>query len=322
MILSITAVLAGLIILLYAADIFVEGAAGTARHYRVSPLIIGIVIVGFGSSAPEMVVSVVAAAGGNPGIALGNAYGSNIANIALILGLTALITPILFSSRILKKELPFLLLITLLSYILLQDTQISRIDGFVLLATFSGFLFWTIRESKKRTDDAVALEIASEEKVLSLKKSVIYIILGAILLIAASRILVWGALRITDALGVPEVITGLTVVALGTSLPELASCISAVKKKQDDIALGNIIGSYLFNSLFVVGLAALIHPIPVAQEIIRRDFLLMGILMLSLFLIGYAWKKGAGRINRIEGALLLLTYITYISYLVVQVIQI
>ncbi len=320
MILSILAVLAGLLILLYSADIFVEGASGTAKHFKVSPLIIGIVIVGFGSSAPEMVVSVVAAIGGNPGIALGNAYGSNIANIALILGFTAILTPILFSSRILHKELPFLVLITIFSYFLIRDLLISRLDGILLLAAFSLFMMWTVYQAKKQPDDAVAEEIESEHKEIGLKKSLFFIILGGILLVISSRILVWGAVRITTALEVSEVVTGLTVVAFGTSLPELASCISAVKKKEDDIALGNIIGSYIFNSLLVVGLASTIAPIEVDKEIITRDFILMGALTLSLFVVGYSWKKGIGRINRVEGSILTLTYIGYIIYLVVGVV--
>ncbi len=321
MILSIAAVLAGLLILLYSADLFVEGAASTARYFKVSPLIIGIVIVGFGSSAPEMVVSVVAAIAGNPGIALGNAYGSNIANIALILGVTSLITPILVASRILRKELPMLVIITILSFFLIRDGEVSRLDGAVLLISFSLFMLWTVYESKKRPHDAVADEIATEESRISIKKAVLYILAGSILLVISSRILVWGAVRITQALGVSEVITGLTVVALGTSLPELASCIAAVRKKEDDIALGNIIGSYIFNSLLVVGLAASIAPIPVDADIISRDFLLMGALTLSLFVIGYSWRKEIGRINRFEGFFLLATYVTYIIYLVIKVIS-
>lgn len=320
MVLSILAVLAGLVLLLYSADLFVEGSASAARHYKVSPLIIGIVIVGFGSSAPEMVVSVMAAIGGNPGIALGNAYGSNIANIALILGFTALLTPILFASRILKKELPFLLVITLFSYMLIRDLLISRLDGVLLLVAFSLFMVWTYVVSRRKQPDAVVDEVNSEVPDISLKKSLWFIAAGGLLLVISSRILVWGAVNITVALGVSEVVTGLTVVALGTSLPELASCLSAVKKHEDDIALGNIIGSYIFNSLLVIGLAAVIDPIQVDGEILSRDFILMGALTVSLFVIGYHWKKDVGRINRFEGALLLITYITYITYLVLTVI--
>jgi len=320
MILSILAVLAGLILLLYSADLFIEGSASAARHYKVSPLIIGIVIVGFGSSSPEMVVSVMAAIGGNPGIALGNAYGSNIANIALILGFTALLTPILFASRILKKELPFLIIITLFSYMLIRDLLISRLDGALLLVAFSLFMGWTYMVSRRKQPDAVVDEVNSEVPDISLKKSLWFIASGGLLLVISSRILVWGAVNITVALGVSEVVTGLTVVALGTSLPELASCLSAVKKHEDDIALGNIIGSYIFNSLLVVGLAAVIDPIQVDSEILSRDFILMGALTTSLFVIGYHWKKSVGRINRFEGALLLITYITYITYLVLTVI--
>ncbi len=321
MVLSIISVLAGLALLLYAADLFVDGSASAARHYKVSPLLIGIVIVGFGSSAPEMVVSVMAAIGGNPGIALGNAYGSNIANIALILGFTALLTPILFASRILKKELPFLLLITVFSYVLIRDLLISRLDGVLLLITFSLFMAWTYMVSRKKQPDAVVDEVNSEVPEISLRRSLWYIAAGGVLLVVASRVLVWGAVNITVALGVSEVVTGLTVVALGTSLPELASCLSAVRKHEDDIALGNIIGSYIFNTLLVVGLAAVITPIQVDIEILSRDFLLMGGLTVSLFIIGYHWNKSTGRINRFEGALLLITYITYITYLVIVVIK-
>lgn len=212
--LALAAVISGLILLVWSADRFVEGAAATARHFGMPALLIGMVIVGFGTSAPEMVVSALAATQGNPGIALGNAYGSNITNIALILGVTALISPILVQS-----------------------------------------------------------------------------------------------------LGVSDLIIGLTIVAVGTSLPELASSVIAARKGEHDIALGNIIGSNLFNTLAVVGIAGVIHPMAVSPEVLSRDMLVMIALTVSLFVIGYGFRK-TGRINRLEGTLLLMAFLGYTTYLV------
>ncbi len=306
------AVAGSLIVLVWSADKFVEGSAATARHFGIPPLLIGMVIVGFGTSAPEIVVSVISAIQGNPGIALGNAYGSNITNIALILGITAVLYPISVQSRILKKELPVLMVVTLLAAFQLRDGKITRFEAVILLVLFMILMLWSILQGMIKTSDPLETETEKTliENTMPLFKALILLSMGMILLIASSRILVWGAVKIARGLGVSDIIMGLTVVAIGTSLPELASSIIAVRKGNHDIALGNILGSYLFNILAVVGLAGTISPMQVGNDVLTRDIPVMGGLTVSLFIIGYGFK-GPGRINRFEGALLLLCYIAY-----------
>jgi len=306
----------GLALLVWSADRFIEGSAATARYFGMPPLLVGMVVIGFGTSAPEMVVSAISAAQGNPGIALGNAYGSNIANIALILGLTALISPIAVHSQVLRKELPILAGVTILAGWQLWDGEITRVDALVLLGVFAGLMAWTIRQGMRTQDDALGAEMEQELKVhtMPLNRAIAWLAIGLILLVASSRILVWGAVEIAHGLGVSDLIIGLTIVAVGTSLPELASSIIAARKGEHDIALGNILGSNLFNTLAVVGIAGAIHPLAVGPEVFSRDVLVMSVLTLSLFVIGYGFR-GAGRINRIEGALLLACYLGYAAYL-------
>lgn len=315
--LAIAAVIIGLVLLVWSADRFVEGAAATARYLGMSALLIGMVVVGFGTSAPEMVVSALAASQGNPGIALGNAYGSNITNIALILGLTALISPIVVHSQVLRRELPILTLITVFAAWQLWDGLLSRWDAVVLLLVFAGLMGWTIVQGRNKPQDSFADEVSDElsQRSMPLKRAMFWLIVGLLLLILSSRLLVWGAVEIAHALGVSDLIIGLTIVAVGTSLPELASSVIAARKGEHDLALGNIIGSNLFNTLAVVGIAGSISPLVVGAEVIYRDVLVMLGLTVSLFVIGYGFR-GQGRINRIEAVLLLTAYIAYTSYLI------
>lgn len=317
MVWAMLAVVAGLAALVWSAERFIEGAAATARHFGMSPLLIGMVIVGFGTSAPEMVVSVLAAADGSPGIALGNAYGSNITNIALILGITALISPIAVQPQIVRRELPVLLLVTVLAAWQLMDGVLSLADGVVLLLVLAAVMTWTVFSSLRGKDNIVvdvADELATPASRQSLRWALFWLISGLLVLVASSRLLVWGAVTIAQSLGVSDLLIGLTVVAIGTSLPELASSVMAARKGEHDIALGNVIGSNLFNTLAVVGLAAVIHPMPVAAEVLSRDVLMMGLLTVLLF--AFAWsRQGRGRINRIEGGVLLAAYIGYTVYL-------
>ncbi|MDA3810241.1 MAG: calcium/sodium antiporter [Spirochaetaceae bacterium] len=321
MIFLILAIVMGLVLLVWSADRFVEGASSTAFYLGMPPLLIGMVVVGFGTSAPEMLVSSIAALEGNPGIAIGNAYGSNIANIALILGVTSLIKPIIVHSSILKKELPILVCITGLSAILILDYEISIYDAGILLVTFITLMFWIIKQGLKKNKNSELRVIVSEiiPNPLSLKVSLFWLLAGLAILILSSRILVWGAVGIAKRLGVSDIIIGLTIVAVGTSLPELASSIIAVRKGKHDIALGNILGSNLFNTLAVVGIAGIIKPFHVVPEVLSRDVTLMGILTVSLFFICYGFKGKPGRINRIEGFVLLSVYIGYIIYLMISV---
>jgi cation:H+ antiporter len=317
MMLAIAALIAGLVLLVWSADRFVEGSASTARYFGMPPLLIGMVIVGFGTSAPEMVVSALSAYQGNPGIALGNAYGSNITNIALILGLTALISPITVHSQVLRKELPILTAVTALAAWQLWDGDISRFDAVVLLGVFVGLMAWTIWQGMRKKADTLGNQVEQELEVreMPIRRAIFWLVVGLLLLIASSRILVWGAVEIAHGFGVSDLIVGLTIVAVGTSLPELASSIIAARRKEHDIALGNVLGSNLFNTLAVVGIAGIIHPLAVEPEVLSRDILVMALLTVSLFAIGYGFR-GPGRINRIEGAALLACYVSYTIYLV------
>lgn len=321
MIWPIIALVFGLALLVWSADRFVEGAAATARHLGMPPLLIGMVIVGFGTSAPEMVVSAIAAGQGNPGIALGNAYGSSISNIALILGLTAIICPITVHSQVLRKELPILTAVTGLAAWQVWDGEISRFDALILLASFVGLMGWSIRQGLQKRADALSTEFEKDLEVRSMpiRRAIVWLLVGLILLVVSSRILVWGAVEIARSLGVSDLIIGLTVVAIGTSLPELASSIAATRKGEHDIALGNVLGSNMFNILAVVGIAGTISPMSVGPEVLSRDILVMASLTVSLFIICFGFR-GPGRINRFEGAALLAGYIGYMAYLASNVI--
>jgi cation:H+ antiporter len=317
MITAFVAVVFGLALLVWSADWFVEGSAATARFFGMPSLMIGMVIVGFGTSAPEMVVSALAASQGNPGIALGNAYGSNITNIALILGLTALISPIAVHSQVLRKELPILTAVTALAAWQILDGVITRIEAWVLLAVFSGLMAWTIRQGMQKKIDALGSEIEQELAVRAMPvgRAVFRLVVGLVLLIVSSRILVWGAVAIAQGFGVSDLIIGLTIVSVGTSMPELASSLIATRKGEHDIALGNVLGSNLFNTLAVVGIAGAIQPMAVGPEVFSRDVMVMAALTVSLFVFGYGFK-GRGRINRFEGCALLMSYIGYNTYLI------
>jgi cation:H+ antiporter len=311
---AFVAVVIGLGLLVWSADRFVEGSAAVARHFGMPALLIGMVIVGFGTSAPEMVVSAISASQGNPGLALGNAYGSNITNIALILGLTSLISPIAVHSTILRKELPLLTLVTGLAAWQMLDNRITRPDALVLLAVFCGLMGWTIWQGLRTRADALGSEIEEELKVhaMPIGRATFWLLVGLVLLIVSSRLLVWGAVSIARGFGVSDLLIGLTIVAVGTSLPELASSLIAVRRNEHDIALGNVLGSNLFNTLAVVGIAGSIHPLEVGPEVMSRDIVVMTGLTVSLFLFGYGFRgPGRGRINRFEGAALLACYIGY-----------
>jgi cation:H+ antiporter len=316
MLMPILAVLAGLILLVWSADRFVAGASTTAGHFSVPPLLVGMVIVGFGTSAPEMVVSTLAASQGNPGLALGNAWGSNIVNIALILGVTALV------SMILRKELPILTAVTLLAGYLVWDGGLSRVDAWVLLGVFAVLVGWSIFEGMRGGNDALAAETAAELQAhaMPLSRSLMWVAVGLVVLVGSSQLLVWGAVQIAQSLGVSDLVIGLTVLAVGTSLPELASCVAAARKGEHDIALGNVLGSNLFNSLAVVGIAGAIAPMQVDAEVLTRDYPVMLGLTVVLFLMGWGFRKRQGRINRLEALALLAAYAGYTGYLLTTMV--
>jgi cation:H+ antiporter len=323
MLLSIVAIVIGLVVLVWSADLFVDGAAGVARNLGMSTLLVGMIVIGFGTSAPEMSVSVLAAMQGNPGIALGNAYGSNITNIALILGITALISPVVIRSQVLRSELPILLGVTLLAYFHLQDGQITRIEGIIELVVLIVVFTWMTLQSRKKSaeGDILGVEIAEELEQMKPIKAWGLLVVGLVLLVISSRMLVWGSVNIAHSFGVSDLIIGLTVIAIGTSLPELASSIAAARKGEHDLAVGNVIGSNLFNTLAVVGLAGAIHPMQVPAEVISRDWIVMLSLTLLLFALGYTRKEaGEKSISRLAGGFLVTIYIGYTLYLIASVL--
>ncbi|HDS15353.1 MAG TPA: calcium/sodium antiporter [Proteobacteria bacterium] len=320
MLAAFLAVVLGLGLLVWSADHFIEGSAATARHFGMPPLLIGMVIIGFGTSAPEMVVSALAAFQGNPGLAVGNAYGSNISNIALILGLTALINPITIHSQVLRREIPLLLAVTALAAWQFGDDQLTRGEALVLLGVFGALMVWTIHQGLKSKTDPLSHEIIKtlENKAVPLEQSVSRLLVGLVLLIVSSRLLVWGAVAIAQAFGVSDLVIGLTIVAVGTSLPELASSMIATRKGEHDLALGNILGSNLFNTLAVVGIAGAIQPLRVAPEVLYRDIPFIAGLTVSLLILSYRFRQSrrGNRINRFAGASLLTAYLAYTAYLI------
>lgn len=318
MALFFAAIIVGFVLLVWSADKFVDGASSTAKHLGMPTLLIGILIVGFGTSAPEMVVSAIAAMEGNSGLALGNAIGSNIVNIALILGLTALISPIAVHSKIVKKELPLLLAIVMMAGILLFDAELTFKEGVFLLCGFFALVGWSIYSAIKGKGDSLESDIEDEltEHPMSLKTGILWLVIGLLLLIASSRVLVWGAVGIAHEFGVSDLIIGLTIVALGTSLPELAASIIAARKGEHDIAIGNVVGSNMFNILAVIGIATVINPMnQIPSEALERDWVVMLFLTVALIIMAYGFKAKEGKIDRVEGTILLLCYIAYNSYL-------
>lgn len=311
MLIDFLALSLGLVVLVYAADWFVDGASTIARNFGVSPLLIGLTIVGLGTSAPEIMVSFLASFQGNAGLAVGNAIGSNIANMGLILGATALISPLAFHSGLLKRELPVLMLISTACYVLAID-GLSVVDGVLMLLGLVAFLYWLIRTAMtERKNDILAQEVEAEvPETMSNNKAWLFFWLGLIGLLISSKVLVWAAVNIAQAMGVSDLVIGLTIVALGTSLPELAASIGSVLKGEDDLAVGNVIGSNVYNLLAVFSLPALIAPGPIDAMVISRDFPVLLAFTAVLFILGVGLSK-AGNINRWEGGGLLAAYLFY-----------
>jgi cation:H+ antiporter len=311
MLLNLLAILVGLAVLVWGADRFISGAAALANNLGVSPMMIGLTIVGFGTSAPEILVSSIAALDGNPGLAIGNALGSNIANIGLILGVTALVTPLSVHSGVLKREYPLLLAISLISLALMWDGTLSRVDGLILMTLLVAILLWMVRSARLDSSDPISSEFDAEiPHDIPTPKAALWLGVGLLALLFSSRALVWGAANVASALGVSDVVIGLTIVAIGTSLPELAASIASALKGEHDIAIGNVIGSNLYNILAVLSLPGLIAPGPFLPEVLTRDQPFMIGLTIALFLMGYGFGN-QGRINRIEASILLTVFVGY-----------
>jgi cation:H+ antiporter len=321
MLLAVSSIIAGLALLVWSADKFVIGAAALARNLGVPPLLIGLTVVGFGTSAPEIVVSVMAALKGSPGIAVGNAIGSNIANIALILGATALIAPLAVQSDILRREYPLLLVVSVLAYLLLLDGDLVFIDGMVLLSGLVVTMLLLVRIGLNRRDnDPLVAEIDAEIPTgVRTGMAVFWLLLGLALLVASSRLLVWGAVEIATAFGVSELVIGLTIVAVGTSLPELAASVASALKREHDLAIGNIVGSNIWNLLAVLSAPGLLAPGLIASDVITRDMPVMLALTVALFLMGRG-RGGQGVINRVEGSILLTCFVAYQGWLIIYVV--
>jgi len=314
---EIAAVLAGFGLLIWGADKFVDGAAGLARTLNVSALIIGLVIVGFGTSAPEMLVAGVAGWEGNTGLAIGNSLGSNITNIALVLGITALITPLVIQSQLLKRELPVLFLIMAVVLVLFLDRELSFVDGTILLFGLVAFIVWMVhlgRQSQKNNHDLMEDEFEEEiPDKLPIGKAIFLIVVGLVVLLVGARLVVWGSVSIAQSMGISDLVIGLTVVAIGTSLPELATTITSARKGEHDIAIGNIIGSNMFNLLGVLGIPAVIHPAIFENDVLIRDMPVMILLTVALFFMAKGIKGEHGKISRVGGACLVSAYVAYIG---------
>ncbi len=316
--LAFLAVVAGLTALTWGADRFVLGAAALARGLGVTPLLIGLTIVAFGTSAPEVVVAIFAALQGNPGLAIGNAIGSNIANIGLVLGASALIAPLLIHSSLLRREFPILLVATTLALLLLLDGTLSRADGLLLFIGLALVMGWLITQGLRgriRPDElGVELETALPAP-MAPPRAAFWLGLGLLLLLGGSHGLVWGAIVIAQAFGVSDLVIGLSIVAIGTSLPELATSLTAAWKGENELAIGNIIGSNLFNLLCVLAIPGLLAPGALETGVLIRDYPMMLGLTVLLFVLAFGRRRTAGRLQRWEGGLLLALFAAYLTVL-------
>jgi len=310
------AIIGGFVLLVWGAERFVVGASATACNLGVSPLIIGLTIVAFGTSAPEMIVSAVASWEGNTGLAFGNAIGSNITNISLVLGVTALIVPLQVHSDTLRRELPILLLIMFFSLSLILDGDMNRGDGLLLLLGLGMMIYWLVGLGlRSRGADPMVGEFEHEiPERMPVSRAMLWLLLGMVVLFISSRILVWGSVSIAQTLGVSDLVIGLTIIAIGTSLPELAASVMSALKDEPDIAIGNVIGSNMFNLLGVMAMPGLLAPGAISDGVLARDYPWMLALTLALFVMAYGFR-GPGRISRAEGGLLLLAYVLYLYVL-------
>ncbi len=315
LILPVAALLGGLVLLGWSADRFVAGAAATARALGMSLLMIGLTIVSFGTSAPEILVSAIAALTGAGELAVGNALGSNIANVGLVLGLTALLAPIVVPRDLFHREFRLLLLSVVLGGYCLWDLRIDRLDGLLLLGGLA-FVMWRFVVQGTASSDAEVIDHEMEDSIpaLPLRQAAWLLTSGLIVLLISSRMLVWGATELALAFGVSELIIGLTIVAIGTSLPELAAAVASVLKGHHDIVIGTVVGSNLFNLLGVLAIPGLIDPILLEPAVFWRDFVTMA--AMTIFMILFAWLPPARpTVDRVEGGLLLGCYFAFLALL-------
>jgi cation:H+ antiporter len=317
MLLASFAILAGLIILVWSADKFVLGAAATAKQLGMSPLLIGMTIVSLGTSAPEIFVSATASLQGSGVLAIGNAIGSNIANMGLVLGITALIAPLPIQSKMLKKEMPILFIVTLIAGFALLNFSIDMVDSIVMFTCLAITIVWLFRGNEEQTIAGMDEEEAEELNSMTRGKAIFWLAVGLVALMFSAQILVWGAVEVARNFGISELIIGLTIIAIGTSLPELAASVASALKGHHDIAIGNVVGSNIFNLLAVMPIPGLIATTVVEPEVLYRDYGTM--LLITLFLIGFVYiVRAKGRVGRSAGSLLLLAYFSYLGLLMYQ----
>jgi cation:H+ antiporter len=319
MLIDFVQIVGGLALLIWGADRFVQGAAGGARHLGIAPMLIGLTVVALATSAPEILVAIVAALRQNPDLAIGNAIGSNIVNIGLVLGATAMVRPVELRSATLRREMPALLAVTLLVVSLFLDSFLTRIDGFVMLAGLVIVMIWLTRLGLRSTaDDPLAEDYEAEiPKDMALPLAGMWLVIGLAALLFGADQLVDGSIDIARVLGVSEVVIGITLVAFGTSLPELAVSIVSVLKNEYGLAIGNIVGSNIFNALAVIGAAVVIDPIAVDPSVLSLHVFVMVAFTLVLFAMTYDYD-GKSELSRVEGAALLAAYIAYQAYVIGQ----
>jgi len=320
---NITEVIVGLILLIWGADRFVHGAGAMARNLGVAPLMIGLTIVSFATSAPEILVSIVAASRGEPDLAIGNAIGSNIANIGLVLGTVALVRPIELKSATLRREMPALLAVSLLTVALFLDSQLNRVDGFVLLTGLVIVIIWLVRLGlRSSSTDPLQADFEAEiPKGMSMRMAIIWLVVGLAALLFGAELLVDGAIEIARFIGVSEVVIGVTLVALATSLPELAVSLVSAIRGEYGLAIGNIVGSNIFNLLAVIGVAAVIQPAVLPPTVLSLHIFVMVAFTLVLFAMTYEYD-GRGVISRFEGFALVAAFLSYVIYVVLQNVRI
>ncbi len=314
MIEALAYLIVGLILLVYSADKFIVGAAATATYLGVSSMVVGLIVIGFGTSAPEMVISAIAALQGKSGLALGNAIGSNITNIALVLGVGIAVSPLLICSNTVKREMPILLLVSLFVLWLMWDGELTRVDGAILLLAMLAMTLWMawlgLRESKEKDKLKEEFEAEMPQNV-SKKAAGLWLLFGMIMLPVASIIMVKGASSIALMLGMSDVIIGLTIVALGTSLPELSATIACMKKGEHDLALGNIVGSNMFNLLGVLGISASIKTFKLPENFLTTDYLVMLNLTFTLLIFSLVYVARNKPIPRWVGYLFIMSYCAF-----------
>jgi cation:H+ antiporter len=316
---NILEVIAGLVLLIWGADRFVHGAAASARNMGIAPLLIGLTVVAFATSAPEILVSVVASLRGEPGLAIGNAIGSNIVNIGLVLGCVAIVRPIQLRSATLRREMPALLAVSLLTVSLFLDQYLSQVDGLVMLTGLVIVMLWLVRLGmRSSTDDPIKREFEAEIPThVRPAIAIFWLIVGLGALLVGAELLVDGSMEVARYLGVSEVVIGITLVALGTSLPELAVSMVSALKGEYGLAIGNIVGSNIFNLLAVIGVAATIAPFQLEPTVLSLHIFVMVAFTLVLFAMTYDYDSKS-ELSRTEGAALLIAFIAYDVYVVAQ----